>query len=62
MRNAIKRKMPSNVLLQDILLRKLGSPRRTRTQRDLKSLFMVSQQVVGSDGNLTLYATIGLNQ
>jgi len=29
---------------------------------DLNSLIMVSQQVVGGDGNLTLYATIGLNQ
>jgi hypothetical protein len=32
------------------------------TRRDLKSLLMVSQQVVGGDGNLTLYAQIGLNQ
>ena len=31
-------------------------------KRDLKSLLMVSQRLVGGDGNLALYATMGLNR
>jgi hypothetical protein len=31
-------------------------------QRDLNSLLILSQRFVSGDGNLTLYATIGLNQ